>query len=432
LVSDRVRNVVTMLDFIFGKKPSQERVPFGKRFGQKYFNFGSDVVNLNHGSFGAIPQVVLEARINHIKDVMAFPDRFFKSDMFSKVPAIRQKVADIVDADVDNLVFVANATTAVNTILRSYPLAKGDKIVFCNTIYGSCRNTIQFLRDRVGIDAIEVVLEYPMSNQEVVDAFTNAIDSAGGTVKMAFFDAVSSMPACVIPWEELCGECRKRGVLSVVDGAHSIGLIPISLGSARPDFFTSNLHKWLFTPNSCALLYVDREHHHLVHPLPVSAVYLNDGETLDDVKEKTRLGDTFLYTGTVDYSSILSATEAIKFREEVCGGEQAIRKYCFDLAKKGGALVTKEFGTEVLTGKEDHIDTCMINVRVPWDVPEDKLAEALNQYNKYIMEKWNTFVPIAPYKGQLWSRWSAQVYLDLDDFKYGIKAVKDAIANIKV
>ncbi|ANB14198.1 hypothetical protein AWJ20_5159 [Sugiyamaella lignohabitans] len=424
--------IITMEDALPDVETTDQEVPFGRKFGKKYFGFGEKVRNLNHGSFGAIPNAVLDARVRHMKDIQLFPDPFFKTGIFNQIAPIRKQVAELVDADPDNLVFVTNATTAVNTILRSYPFKKGDTFIICNTIYGSCRNTIQFLQDRVGVKVVELTFTYPMNHAEILDLFTSAIDSYEN-VRMAFFDTVSSMPAATIPWEELCHICRDRGVLSMVDGAHAIGLIPLSLRTARPDFFTSNLHKWLFTPNSVALLYVDRSQHHYVHSLPVSAVYLDDNTTLSGDKEQSRLADTFLYTGTIDYSAILTIPDSIKFRNEVCGGEERIRQYCTDLATRGGALVAKEFGTEILSGKEDNLITSMVTVALPYN-PADSPSlqgEINGKYIEYIIREWNTFVPISYYKGQWWSRWSAQVYVDIDDFKYGIRAVLNTLEYLK-
>lgn len=402
--------------------------PFGSDFGKRFFGFGNTIVNLNHGSFGAVPKQILDARVRHMKEIANFPDAFFKFNVFPKVEHSRKLMADFLDADVENLVLVTNATTALNTVLRSYPLSTGDKVLFCNTIYASCLHTLQFLENRQDIVPVQLTLKYPLTDDQIVDLFSNAIIEH--QPKIVFFDTVSSSPSARIPWERLVEKCRQNGTLSCVDGAHGAGLIPISLRSARPDFFTTNLHKWLFVPNSCAVLYVDKKHHHHVHTMPVSAYYVDDNVTLDPKKEQTRLGDMFVYTGTIDYSAILTIPDALEFRKNVCGGEEAIRTYCKQLAEEGGRLAAQEFGTELLTGGSTDIITSMVNVRLPLNVPKGERGKVGGDICEYLYRCRDTFIPVFEYNDALWVRFSAQVYLGIEDFKYGIQSLKDSFQDL--
>jgi hercynylcysteine S-oxide lyase len=414
----------------FGDK--KQNPQFGTEFGKKYFGFGKSVVNLNHGSFGAIPTQILDARVKHMKEIANFPDAFFKFEVFPRIEHSRKLMAEFLDADEDNLVLVTNATTALNTVLRSYPLNIGDKILFCSTIYGSCLHTLQFLENRQDIVPVEVTLEYPLSDDQIVEIFTKAMEEHNP--RIVFFDTVSSSPSAIIPWERLVEKTREHGALSCVDGAHGAGLIPISLRTARPDFFTTNLHKWLFVPNSCAVFYVDKKHHRHIHTMPVSAYYVDDKLTLDPKKEKTRLGDMFVYTGTIDYSAMLTIPDALKFRSEVCGGEEAIREYCVNLAKEAGALAAKEFGTEVMTGGSisDSLDivTSLVNVRLPLDIPKAERGKVGGDICEYLYRAKDTFAPVFEYNDALWVRFSAQIYLGINDFVYGIQSLKDAFKDL--
>lgn len=404
-----------------------EAVPFGYPMKKKYFKFG-DTVNLNHGSFGNCAQPVLKAKFNLFEEVLEFPDAFFKYNIFSYMKENRQVAAELLDAELENLVLVPNATSAINTVLRSIPLKKGDKFVYCNTIYGSCMNTLKFLEKRIGIELIPVELIYPLSFDEVVAAYVEVLDKHPDA-KICFFDVVSSSPSCRIPWERLVEECRKRGIWSMVDGAHGAGLVPISLNETKPDFFTTNFHKWLMSPNSCAALYVDQKHHNIVHSMPVSATYIDDDSELSGKAEKTRFSDQFNYIGTSDYTSILSIKASYEFRKAI-GGEDKIREYCYQLAKDGGELVARQLGTEVLTGKQDDIITSMVNVRVPLELPQSELSGAATFINDYLKEN-KTFTPVFIYNDILWVRYSGQIYLEIDDFQFGVSCLKRAIAEYK-
>lgn len=419
----------------------EKKVPFGREFREKYFPFSDDAGVFNHGSFGGTPTPVLEARISKLREANEFLDKHFRRDVFfsntteTAIDRSRKAVAEIVDADVDNLVLVANATTGVNAVLRSYDFQKDDVILYPTTIYGSCKNTLLFLKDKLGVKLIEIPLLYPLSNDEVVKAYTDVMDKeaqAGNRVRLAFFDAVSSMPACRIPWERLVAECRKRDVLSLVDAAHAVGLIEISLREARPDFFTSNLHKWLYVPNSCALLYVDPKHHRKIASLPVSSLFPNSEDRADvPFDESKYLERMFAYTGTVDVTAAETVPEAVTFRKDVCGGEKAIRDYTYGLAKEAAKLISERLGgTEILNGKQDDIITAMVNVRVNVDVPADKTLAFVMSYNKYLLDR-NCFVPIFAYRDCMWTRWSFQVYNYLEEVPDACDMVLKAVEHAK-
>lgn len=392
---------------------------FGREFREAHFCFDKKIVPLNHGSFGAIPDSVFKAQSEALGRVLADKERFYLRDLFQDLPEFRKVVGSVLDASPDNVAFVTNATTGVNTVLRSWPFQPGDKILYTNVIYGSCGNTVKFLELRSGVQGVKVEIDLKMSQDDIVKAIEKAIDAE--KPKMAIFDTVSSLPAINVPWERLVELCREKDVLSLVDGAHGIGLIPISLNTVKPDFFTTNLHKWFYTPNSCAVLYVDPKHFRHVHTMPISHSFVRDDVSVPD--ESKRFVDRFDFTGTIDYSAAYSIPAAWKFITDECGGIQKVQAYCNELAEKAGKMIAQDFGTEYVSGQ----GIAMINVRVPVDIPEDLQREAVDFMLDYQLHHANTYVHLTPHNGQIWSRWSAQIYLELEDFKHGMKSIRDAI-----
>ncbi|EMG46703.1 hypothetical protein G210_3044 [Candida maltosa Xu316] len=390
----------------------QPLIPFGKQFREKYFtNIEKDVYPVNHGSYGVTPTPVHEKYIELITQNAGYTDKFMKYTTRDIYINSLKEVGKVVNSDYHNLAFVDNATSGVNTVLRSYPLAKGDKIVVQSTVYGACGNTVKFLENRYGVEAVVVDLEYPITNEEIVAKFDEVLKKE--SPKFCMFDTISSMPGVVFPFEELVKLCKKYNVLSLVDGAHGIGNIPLDLTELKPDFFVSNLHKWFYVPFGCAFLYVDPKHHNNIHTLPVSHSYLDDKTELSPEDQQNRLVDRFWFTGTKNYAAIQVIPEAIDFRNKVCGGEQTIYDYCHKLARDVGDLVSKKWGTSYL----DQTST-MVTV----EVPTAKFPEIVANWSKLDNEVYHqmfakkAYTPCIVHNGKLYARFSCQIYNEIDDF----------------
>ena len=69
---------------------------------------------------------------------------------------------------------------------------------------------------------------------------------------------------------------RQNNILSVIDGAHTIGQIPLDLKEIDLDFYVTNCHKWLYTPRGSAILYVPYRNQKGIHPA-VTSLFLHQG-----------------------------------------------------------------------------------------------------------------------------------------------------------
>ncbi|AOW05163.1 pyridoxal phosphate-dependent transferase [Yarrowia lipolytica] len=409
---------------------------FGHTARHKFWDFDSQNTPLNHGSFGATPKDVEEKRFELIRKIEKNTDKFMRVDLYKMEDETRELVSKWINSEKLNTVFVPNASVGFNTVIRSLPLKEGDVIVHCSTLYGACDKTLQFMENRYGVKSAKVDITYPEdSDKDIVEKFRKVIKENPKT-KMVIFDTVSSMPGCLLPFNELTQLCKDLDVLSFIDGAHGIGLVELNLKENEPDFFVSNLHKWGYVPRGAAVLVVAKKHHNKIHTLPVSHTYLDDEfEAASELDKSRRLVDRFTFVGTTDFSTHLSTPAAVKFREQI-GGEEAIRNYCFELAKKVGTFAADFFGTEVLENAAGTLTTAMVNIRLP--VSEKWLNEAsaedkehlLQVINTYPLENFDTFVPPVFHNGKLYIRLSCQVYNELSDYKVGVQSVKEALKQV--
>ena len=202
---------------------------------------------LNHGSFGTYP-ISVQKRLHECQALSeARPDNFQRYQFPVMLDASRAAMASFLDVPVDEVVFVPNATTAINVVLHNLKYDEGEVILHFSTLYGSIAKMNEYIHETRGVESVNVAVEYPIDDDALVSKFQMAIKdvNAGNKqrVKIAIFDTISCLPGVRVPWERLVKVCREENVLSLVDGAHGIGHIDLGLSKVQPDFFTSNCHK---------------------------------------------------------------------------------------------------------------------------------------------------------------------------------------------
>ncbi|KAK6455800.1 cysteine desulfurase selenocysteine lyase [Scheffersomyces xylosifermentans] len=413
----------------------QPIVPFGKQFREKFFaHIDPKYVPVNHGSYGVTPEPVFNKFKEHILEDFKNSDHYIKVEQPQVYKEALKELAQFFHCDYRNLAIVDNATSGVNTVLRSLPFEKGDKIVIPTTVYGACGNTVKFLENRYGIQPILIQLDYPLEDSEIIGKFEKVFKTE--SPKLALIDTIISMPGVRFPFEEVTALCHKYGVLSLIDGAHSAGLIPIDLDNLKPDFYTSNLHKWLYVPRGTAVLYVDKKNHRQIHTMPVSHSYLDDKAVVSEEEEDNWLVDRFTFYGTKNFANIAVIKDAIKFRATEAGGEEAIHDYCFDLARKAGDVVSKIWDSPVLENKARDLSNTMVTVEFPnerYNIHIRDLKKNIGPVFEYIFSKMfaeNTYVPLVIHNEKLYGRFSAQVYNELSDYKYAAEVVAKVFESL--
>ncbi|KAI1077967.1 PLP-dependent transferase [Whalleya microplaca] len=408
----------------------------------QHFEFHPSYRNLNHGSFGASPRDIRK-KLRYYQDLTeATPDKFLRYDLPSILNESREAVAKLLNAPPDTVVFVPNATTGVNTILRSLTWNDDckDEILYFNTIYGACGKTIDYIVDsglgRVSSRAIQIT--YPCEDEEIVNSFKAAVQSSTGSgkrAKVCVFDVVSSLPGVRFPFEAIDKACKEAGVLSLMDGAQGIGMIDLDLRALDPDFFVSNCHKWLHVPRGCAVLYVPPRNQALItSSLPTSHGYVaKSGARFNPLPmaNPSTFVNNFQFVGTMDSSSYLCVKDAIAWRQEVLGGEARIIEYVQALAKEGGKKAAGILGTEVLDNKSGSMSNCgMTNVALPLEaeaVADVKIREWMMEA---MIHDYKTFVPLFATPGRLYARLSAQVYLNVEDFEWAGQMLLDLCGRV--
>ncbi|CAO3685583.1 unnamed protein product [Umbelopsis ramanniana] len=292
---------------------------------------------------------------------------------------------------------------------------------------------MRFIRDTKGVELVILDPVYPISDDDLVAMIEEAIlkeeakaGVTGGKIKLAVIDAISSMPGVRVPFERIVKLLREHQILSLIDGAHAIGQIPLNLRETDPDFFLSNCHKWLYTVRGSSFLYVPKRNQRYIHPAITSEHY-KDHSDLNDTSETFR--QEFSWQGTQDFSTFLTTFAALEYRESL-GGEEKIQEYCGDLARRGGELVAKILGTEVLENDEKTLTALMVNVRLPL-VAHENDGYYMERFLEEGAFKRKCFAPGYKFQGAWYTRLSAQVYMEESDFEKAAYVLKDICEQLE-
>ena len=280
---------------------------------------------LNHGSFGACPKPILDLQARLRQEMEAAPVQFLWRHYEERLEPARAEVARFVGARPRDLVFVTNATTGVNAVLRSLKLRRGDELLTTSHDYNACHNVLR--------------VPFPLRGAgEIVEA---VLQSVTPHTRLAMFDHVTSTTALVFPVAQLVRELSARGVDVLVDGAHAPGMLPLQLARLGAAYYTGNLHKWVCAPKGAAFLWVREDKQQEIQPAVISHGHNTPRPGFSTFQ------DRFDWAGTTDPTAWFCAAEAIRWLERLYpGGWPAIRDANHQLAVAARRLLCDRLQVE--------------------------------------------------------------------------------------
>ena len=373
-------------------------------------------VFLNHGSFGATPIFVQEEQ-NHWRKVLENePVKFFEELAPEIMLESRKAIAKMVNCDADDLALIENATTGVNTIMRSLEFNQGDEIIVPDHAYQACRNAIDYVAERWGVIVKTCKIPFPIKDENI--AFDAIMSKVTNKTVLAMIDTVTSPTGLKMPFEKLVKELEKNGINVLLDAAHGIGMVNLNLDEMGASFTTSNCHKWLCAPKGSAFLHVRKDLQEKIHPLTIS-----HGMTFP-IENTTRFRHEFDWTGTRDITAHCSLPTTIDGMANLIeGGWPKIMQLNHDLAIKGRKIICERLG--IKKPCPDNMIACIATLPLPGIVTGGIPLHEPDPLHKILQDKYNIQIPVWSWdspKGR-YIRISAQLYNSEEEYHYLAEAL---------
>lgn len=335
-----------------------------KQIRKKYL-LNPEYINLENGYFNIMPTPIMEAQIEHLKELNFGGSQYMRQQMQTDRNSNRKALADFLQLSVEEVIITRNTTESLDTVISGYPWKSGDEVILGNQEYGSMVDMFKQIvkRNSITLHFIDIPF-HPKSDEEIIDMYESKINA---NTKMILISHIVFLTGHVLPIKKICEMAHKHNVKVMVDGAHAIGHLDFKIGDLNCDYYAASLHKWLCVPLGAGLLYVKKGNVNELWPL-----FGEGGYAEDDIRKLN-------HTGTTPVHVENTIPDAIKFYNSI-GAKNKEDRLRF-LQKYWTSAVRNIEGITVNTPIEDHRNCGIANVSKQGISPID-LAHKLLKFHR--------------------------------------------------
>ncbi len=320
---------------------------------------------LQNGSYGPAPRPVFDAMVGYLLMLEENPSRF--GELFNRLATVvKPKLAAFVGARPEYTAVVTNLTMGMNVISRGMRgLAPGDEVLVSDLEYGAVVNAWEFAAKQKGF----AVRRFPVPTlPEGPEDIVRALDAAiGPHTRVVVTSHVTTGTGLVLPVAGIAALCRSRGVLSVIDGAHAPGMLPVDLAAIDADFYAGNCHKWLGAPLGTAFFTAAERSWDRLDPFVVGWGWNKDTpETFNG---------NFEHPGIHNVAISNAIGEAVDFQLAI--GRDVIAARVRELADYGKDVIGRLPGVKLETPRDHRLCGAMARFSFPPVADKDRFGRAL-------------------------------------------------------
>ncbi|WP_277336985.1 aminotransferase class V-fold PLP-dependent enzyme [Runella sp. MFBS21] len=395
-------NIDALLSSIYSQTPeqvAQDEAFWGEL--RKGFTVTKDFIHLENGYYILASNEVLEAYIQHIRDINAISSRYMRTRQFDDKLAVRKQLAELVGASYEEVIITRNTTESLDTIISGIDWKAGDEVVMAMQDYGAMVDMFKQQARRYGIvNRIISIPNHPSSDEEIVALYENAITPK---TRLLMLCHIINVTGHILPVRKIADMAHAKGVEVMVDGAHAVGHFDFKLPDLHCDYYGSSLHKWLGCPLGAGMLYVKKDKIKQIWPLLGETGYPDD-----DIRKLN-------HTGTHPVHTDLALADAIKFHQKIgIARKEARLRY---LQTYWTSQVRNHPGIVVNTPSDPARHGAIGNVGV------EKLKPA--ELAKTLMERYKIWTVAIDYANVHGVRVTPHLFTTTQDLDALVKALKD-------
>jgi isopenicillin-N epimerase len=348
-----------------GPAPDQPDEAYWARV-RAQFLLPPDFTFLNAANLCPTPLPVLQALERFTRIVDADPSPATRARLAEDREEARRLVAAFLGVSAEEIVLTRNTSEANNLVSSGLALGPGDEVVVFEDNHPSNLAAWTEKAKRFGFAVTVVPKMHPHPGPEAwLDAFARALTPR---TRLLGFTHVTNSVGDLFPATELCRLARERGILTLVDGAQSFGVLDVRLDRMEPDFYTGSAHKWPCGPKETGVLYVRREVHDRIWP---SIVSLYPGAV--------GISRTLEGMGQRDEAALAALAEAVRFQTAI--GRGAIERRARDLTAALVRGLAAMDGVELWTDPDPERSGAVVALR-PGGLDPRTLARALYERHR--------------------------------------------------
>src|SRR5467141_571745 len=333
---------------------------------REQFVMPPDLTMLNAANLCPSSAPVLETLYNATRDMDRDPSADNRVKLGDGRENTRKLLAEFLRVTPEEIVITRNTSESNNLVSTGIDLKAGDEVLLTADNHPSNHTAWQEKAKRFGFTVKDVPVPNPHPGfDHYVDAFRKMITPQ---TKVISFTHQTSTVGDLFPAKEICRLARERGILSLVDGAQSFGLMDVDLGDMQPDFYSGSAHKWACGPKENGVLYINKSAQTKIWASIFSAY-----------PGRVGVSRTFEGFGQRDEPAMIAFGEALTFQTKI--GRAHIEKRSRELTQALMAGLKKIDGLKIWTSPEPSRAVAVLSF-LPGNLDVRKLSTALYQKDR--------------------------------------------------
>ena len=327
------------------------------------FVMPKDLAMLNAANLCPSSGPVLETMYKFTKDMDQDPSFDNRAKLGDGRETTRKLLAEFLRVTPEEVVITRNTSESNNLVSTGIDLKAGDEVLLTADNHPSNHAAWQEKAKRFGFTVKDVPVPNPHPGAEhYVEAFRKMITPQ---TKVISFTHLTSTVGDLFPAKELCKLARDRGILSLVDGAQTFGLMDVDLSDMQPDFYSGSAHKWPCGPKENGVLYINKASQSKIWASIFSAY-----------PGRVGVSKTFEGFGQRDEPAMIAFGEALTFQTKI--GRAQIEKRSRELTQALIEGLKKVDGVKIWTSPDPTRTVAVLSFQ-PGNLDVRKLSLALYQ-----------------------------------------------------